>query len=164
MAYKDEYEVARLYTDGRFHEKLAQEFEGKAGLRFHLAPPIFGKRDVHGQPVKQAFGPWMMHGFRVLVALRKLRGTPFDIFGRTAERRQERRLIEDYRLAIEDVLARWKEVDANVALALARVPEQIRGYGHIKDASIGAARIRWEALARQLPLSLAASPSSAGTI
>lgn len=154
MAYKDEYEVARLYTDGRFQAQLAQAFEGKAKLRFHLAPPILGKRDVHGHPVKQRFGPWMLHGFRVLAALRRLRGTPLDLFGRTAERRTERQLIEEYRAAVEEVLARIEQVglDAvrDTGIALARLPEQIRGYGHVKEESLVQARVRGSKLAQEL--------------
>ncbi|TAJ56318.1 indolepyruvate ferredoxin oxidoreductase family protein [Variovorax sp.] len=150
MAYKDEYEVARLYTDGAFMKKLQQEFEGTPKLRFHLAPPILGQRDAQGRPVKRAFGPWMLQGFRVLAALRRLRGTAFDPFGRTEERRTERRLIEEYRAGIEDILARWDEVDADTALALAKLPEQIRGYGHVKEASIAAAQVRRDALRARL--------------
>ena len=150
MAYKDEYEVARLYTDGKFRAKLAQEFEGKPKLTFHLAPPIFGKRDPQGQPLKQAFGPWMMPVFRTLAALRRLRGTPMDFFGRTAERREERRLLEDYRTAVEEILSRWDEVNHVHALAIARLPEQIRGFGHVKEASIATARVRWKVLYERL--------------
>jgi indolepyruvate ferredoxin oxidoreductase len=154
MAYKDEYEVARLYTDGRFQAQLAQAFEGKAKLRFHLAPPILGQRDVHGHPVKQSFGPWMLHGLRVLAALRRLRGTPLDLFGRTAERRTERQLIEEYRAAVEEVLARIEQVGLDAVLdtgvALARLPEQIRGYGHVKEESLVQARVRWSKLMQAL--------------
>jgi indolepyruvate ferredoxin oxidoreductase len=148
MAYKDEYEVARLYTDGRFAEKLAREFEGTPRLRFHLAPPILGRRDAAGRPLKQAFGPWMWHVFRLLAALRRLRGTPFDLFGRTAERRQERRLAEDYRRTVEDILSAWGRgpIDFASALQLAKWPERIRGFGHVKDASIALARAREQAL------------------
>ena len=154
MAYKDEYEVARLYTDGSFEAKLAEAFEGKPKLSFHLAPPIFGKRDVHGRPVKQKFGSWMLPAFRALAAMRKLRGTPLDIFGRTVERRMERQLIEDYRKTMELVIARIGEVGLetarDTALALARLPEQIRGFGHIKEESVAGARVRREELTRQL--------------
>jgi indolepyruvate ferredoxin oxidoreductase len=154
MAYKDEYEVARLYTDGRFRAQLEEAFEGKPKLRFHLAPPIFGKRDALGQAVKQSFGPWMMKAFGVLAALRRLRGTPLDLFGRTAERRMERQLIDDYRDAIESVLARIEQVGLDAvrvpALAMAKLPEQIRGFGHIKEESVVQARVRWHALAQQI--------------
>jgi indolepyruvate ferredoxin oxidoreductase len=154
MAYKDEYEVARLYTDGSFQARLAEAFEGTPKLTFHLAPPIFGKRDAHGQPVKQKFGAWMLPAFRVLASMRRLRGTPLDVFGRTAERRMERQLVDDYRDAMEQAMARAGEVGLaatrDTALALARVPEQIRGFGHVKEESVVGARVRWAALARQL--------------
>jgi indolepyruvate ferredoxin oxidoreductase len=162
MAYKDEYEVARLYTDGKFRAKLAQEFEGKPKLTFHLAPPIFGKRDEQGRPLKQAFGPWMMPVFRMLAALRRLRGTPLDFFGRTAERREERRLVEDYRTAVEEILCRWHEVNLDHALAFARLPEQIRGFGHVKEASIATVRVRWKVLYERL-FQLTSAPDKAGS-
>ncbi|MET3391550.1 indolepyruvate ferredoxin oxidoreductase [Variovorax sp. 1140] len=150
MAYKDEYEVARLYTDKGFMEKLGEQFEGKPVLRFHLAPPVLGRRDAEGRALKTSFGPWMMGAFRVLAGLRGLRGTAFDIFGRTAERRMERQLIEDYRAMVEDVIARFGAVDFDTALSLARLPEQIRGFGHVKEESVVSARVRWAALAKQL--------------
>ena len=146
MAYKDEYEVARLYTDGRFREKLAQEFEGEANLRFHLAPPILGKRDAHGQPLKQAFGSWVFQVFRVLAALRPLRGTRLDVFGMTAERREERQLIVDYRQTMESVIGQLTPERLDTAVAMARVPEHIRGFGHVKQASIAVARARMKSL------------------
>jgi indolepyruvate ferredoxin oxidoreductase len=150
MAYKDEYEVARLYSDGRFAAQLAREFEGQPRLRFHLAPPLLGRRDAQGRPVKTTFGPWMQHMFRVLAKLRRLRGTPFDPFGRTAERRMERALIEDYRAMVEELLARWHALDIETALALAKLPEQIRGFGPVKEESVALARVRWQALRAQL--------------
>jgi indolepyruvate ferredoxin oxidoreductase len=153
MAYKDEYEVARLYTDKRFLAQLGEQFEGKPVLRFHLAPPVLGRRDAEGRAVKTSFGPWMMNAFRVLAKLRGLRGTALDVFGRTAERRMERQLIADYRAMVEDVLARFERaarIDFDTALALARLPEQIRGFGHVKEESVVSARVRWAALAKQL--------------
>ncbi|MGH6638369.1 MAG: indolepyruvate ferredoxin oxidoreductase family protein [Polaromonas sp.] len=150
MAYKDEYEVARLYTDGSFLKRLEQEFEGTPRLRFHLAPPTLGKRDDKGQPVKQPFGPWMWYVFKLLAPLRFLRGTAFDPFGRTAERRQERQMIADYRQLVTGLLERLDQVDYDTAVALARLPEQIRGFGHVKEASIDAARVRREALLAKL--------------
>jgi len=150
MAYKDEYEVARLYTDRGFMEKLGEQFEGKPVLRFHLAPPLLGRRDAEGRALKTSFGPWMMGAFRVLAGLRGLRGTAFDVFGRTAERRMERQLIEDYRAMVEDLLARFDAIDFDTALSLARLPEQIRGFGHVKLESVVSARVRWDALAKQL--------------
>jgi len=150
MAYKDEYEVARLYADPRFMEKLGEQFEGKPVLRFHLAPPVLGRRDAEGRAVKTSFGPWMLGAFRVLAKLRGLRGTALDPFGRTAERRMERQLVADYRAMVEDLLARFERIDFDTALSLARLPEQIRGFGHVKEESIVSARVRWEMLRGQL--------------
>ncbi|MGH6631354.1 MAG: DUF6537 domain-containing protein, partial [Burkholderiales bacterium] len=139
-----------LYTDGSFMKRLEQEFEGTPRLRFHLAPPTLGKRDDKGQPVKQPFGPWMWYVFKLLAPLRFLRGTAFDPFGRTAERRQERQMIADYRQLVTGLLERLDQVDYDTAVALARLPEQIRGFGHVKEASIDAARVRREALLAKL--------------
>ena len=150
MACKDEYEVARLYSDGRFAERLKQEFEGKPRLTFHLAPPLLGKRGADGRAVKQAFGPWMLHAFKVLAKLRFLRGTALDLFSRTEERRQERQLLADYRAFIEQLLPRLAQVDFDTALALARLPEQIRGFGHVKEESMRAAAVRREELMHRL--------------
>ena len=146
MAYKDEYEVARLYSDGAFLQRLSQEFEGRPRLQFLLAPPILGRRDAQGRPVKMRFGPWMLTVFRGLARLRRLRGTRFDPFGRTEERRMERQLIAEYRQTIEALLPRLAGVDADSALALARLPEQIRGFGHVKLDSVRAAAVRRAAL------------------
>src|SRR5690606_26066747 len=96
MAVKDEYEVARLYTDGSFKRQLASQFQSYDRLEFHLAPPILGRRDADGKPRKSTFGPWMMKGFRLLAALKGLRGTALDVFGYSAERRAERALLADY--------------------------------------------------------------------
>ena len=105
MAYKDEYEVARLYTQPDFAQRLSATFEGDYTLKFHLAPPVLAKPDpVTGVPRKRAFGPWMMSAFKVLAKLRGLRGTAFDFFGRTEERRLERQLIVDYERTIDELL------------------------------------------------------------
>jgi indolepyruvate ferredoxin oxidoreductase len=149
MAYKDEYEVARLYTDGRFRDRLAQEFEGRPVLRFHLAPPILGRKDRQGRPIKSTFGPWLFPCLRLLAALRRLRGTPLDIFGLSAERRGERKLIDAYRDSIEMVIDRLDAVNIETAIALAHIPEQIRGFGHVKLESVAAAQVRRDALARE---------------
>jgi indolepyruvate ferredoxin oxidoreductase len=137
MAYKDEYEVARLYTDGSFAKKLSEKFDGDFTLKFHLAPPILARRDkATGHLQKQEFGGWMIHAFRWLAKLKFLRGTAFDPFGRSAERKTERRLIEDYLDMIDQRIAALKAGQIPLLARLARVPETIRGYGHIKDASI----------------------------
>ncbi|MGE0500477.1 MAG: indolepyruvate ferredoxin oxidoreductase family protein [Rhizobiaceae bacterium] len=139
MAIKDEYEVARLYTDGSFAKQLEREFSGFDRLEFHLAPPVLGRTGSDGLPRKSSFGPWMMRGFRVLAAIRGLRGTVFDVFGRTAERRMERRLLADYQGDL-DMLAGSMTVDRlEAAVALASIPSLIRGYGHVKEAAAGKA-------------------------
>jgi indolepyruvate ferredoxin oxidoreductase len=142
MAYKDEYEVARLYTDGAFLKQISQQFEGDWKLNFHLAPPTFSKRDDKGHLVKRSFGPWMLKAFAVLSKARFLRGTPFDPFGRTAERRMERALIQEYRETIGGLLPRLGRGNLDIAVALAEVPADIRGYGHIKDAAVEKAAAR----------------------
>ena len=134
MAYKDEYEVARLYTDGTFVKEVAQRFTGDYKLRFHLAPPLLGRVDEHsGEPVKTEFGPWMMQAFKVLAWMKFLRGGAFDIFGRTEERRRERQMIGDYEALIDTVLDGLNASNHDVAVDLAAVPEHIRGYGHVKE-------------------------------
>jgi indolepyruvate ferredoxin oxidoreductase len=158
MAYKDEYEVARLHSDGRLIKKLSQEFEGNPRLCFHLSPPLLGKRDAAGKPSKVAFGAWMLPAFGVLAKLRFLRGTAFDPFGYTEERRQERRLVAEYKQLIEELLQKFETADFNVALNLVRLPEQIRGFGHVKQAALDAAKIRRQALRDRLFTANAAVP------
>ena len=134
MAYKDEYEVARLYTDGAFRERLAASFEGDLRLTFHLAPPLLSRRDpVTGELRKRTFGPWMWRLLGLVAKMRFLRGTPFDPFGHTAERRMERRLIEEYFEAVDELLAGLRPENLDLAVELASVPERIRGYGHVKE-------------------------------
>jgi indolepyruvate ferredoxin oxidoreductase len=141
MAYKDEYEVARLYTDGSFAKKLAEKFDGDYQLKFYLAPPIFARRDeATGRLQKKEYGGWMIHAFRVLARLKFLRGTAFDPFGRTAERKTERKLIEEYVAMLDQRLAGLKPEQISLLAKLARIPETIRGYGHIKEESIRKAR------------------------
>ncbi|MCD0505589.1 indolepyruvate ferredoxin oxidoreductase family protein [Bordetella petrii] len=136
MAYKDEYEVARLYTDGEFMKQLHARFEGDWKLRLHLAPPLLARRDAQGRLVKRAYGPGMLKAFGVLARLRFLRGTPLDIFGYTAERRAERALVETYREDLLAILPKLNRGNLDRAVALASVPETIRGYGHIKEAAM----------------------------
>lgn len=146
MAYKDEYEVARLYTSGDFKRKLEQQFDGDYKLHFHLAPPLLAKRDAQGRLQKQEFGPWVFTAFKLLAKLRGLRGGALDIFGYTEERKGERRLIDEYEKTIGGLLG---ELDSgNVALAaeIAAIPEQIRGYGHVKEAHLHKAKEREAAL------------------
>ncbi len=150
MAYKDEYEVARLYSDGEFRRKLDSQFTGDFELRFNLAPPMLGKRDPHtGLPVKQEFGPWIMTAFGWLAHLRFLRGTAFDPFGRTAERRQERADIEEYSRLLDTLMAGLNEDNYPVALELARSAAKLRGFGHIKDRNRAELAVRQEELLRE---------------
>src|SRR5690606_22057388 len=143
LAYKDEYEVARLYTSGDFLAQLQRQFEGKPKLKIHLAPPLFAERDVHtGQLKKRAYGPWMLRAMKHLARFRRLRGTPFDPFGYSAERRLERRLIAEYEAVIEEVLGALGPDNYDVAVALARLPEQIRGFGHVKERHLKLAKQR----------------------
>jgi indolepyruvate ferredoxin oxidoreductase len=142
MAYKDEYEVARLYADPAFMEKVNAQFEGDFSLKFHLAPPLWSKRDSQGHLVKRQFGSWTLAVFRILAKLRGLRGTPLDVFGRTAERRMERALIGQYEQTIRMLLPKLDAKTLSAAVALASVPEEIRGYGHVKEASVESARLK----------------------
>ncbi|MEA2833752.1 MAG: indolepyruvate ferredoxin oxidoreductase, partial [Methylobacteriaceae bacterium] len=132
MAYKDEYEVARLYTDGSFAKQIAATFEGDMRMEVHLAPPILGRKDDKGHPKKTTFGPWMFKAFGLLARFRFLRGTPLDIFGYSEERRTERKLIADYEALIEEIMARLSPEKHAIAVALASIPEKIRGFGHVK--------------------------------
>ena len=143
LAYKDEYEVARLYTDPSFRRRLEQTFEGDYTLEFHLAPPLLSKTDPNsGEPMKKGYGPWMMKVFERLARLRRLRGTALDVFGYTAERRMERALIRDYEQTVAMLLDGLTTENHATAVALASVPDQIRGFGHVKAASVEAARAR----------------------
>ena len=141
MAYKDEYEVARLYSDGSFAQSVAAKFKGDYEIRHHLAPPLLAQRDPEtGHLQKQEYGPWMMRAFSVLAKLKGLRGTAFDPFGRTAERRMERRLITDYRGTIAAILPGLKAANLDLAVEIASVPEGIRGYGHVKERHVADAK------------------------
>ncbi len=135
MAIKDEYEVARLYTDGSFAKQISKEFQSFDRLEFHLAPPILGRKGTDGKPRKSSFGPWMMKGFRLLAALKGLRGTAFDVFGYSDERRFERELLAQYEQDLDLISSRLSPDKIEAAAALASVPSLIRGYGHVKRAS-----------------------------
>ncbi|UTY56819.1 indolepyruvate ferredoxin oxidoreductase family protein [Massilia sp. erpn] len=140
MAYKDEYEVARLHSDPAFREKIASMFEGDYKLKFHLAPPLLAKHDKEGHLVKQEFGPWMMKAFTVLARFKGLRGTALDVFGYTAERKMERALIGAYRQTVSALLSKLTAENLATAVAIARIPEDIRGYGHVKERHLKAAK------------------------
>ncbi len=136
MTYKDEYEVARLYTDGTFIEKLKQQFDGTLGLTFHLAQPLFSKKNTQGNLVKSAYGSWVWQALRVLAKLKRLRGTKLDPFGWTAERRMERQLIVEYRKLIQTLLDSLNADNVSQATEIAELALHIRGFGHVKDAAI----------------------------
>ncbi len=140
MAVKDEYEVARLYTDGAFLRQVRSQFEGDLKFEFHLAPPILGRTDEQGRPMKTSFGPWMMSLMKVLASLKGLRGTVFDVFGHTHERRTERKLIGDYESLVDEILRGLTPDNHAVAVALASIPEKIRGFGHVKERHLAAAK------------------------
>jgi indolepyruvate ferredoxin oxidoreductase len=152
MAYKDEYEVARLYTDGTFLKQVANDLGGdKLRFEFHMAPPLLAKTDpATGELRKMSFGPWMMSAFKVLAKLKFLRGTPLDVFGRTEERKTERKLITDYEAILEEVLSRLNAGNHALAVGLAAIPEKIRGFGHVKARHLAAAKADEAALLEQL--------------
>jgi indolepyruvate ferredoxin oxidoreductase len=143
MAYKDEYEVARLYSDGEFQKKLAAQFEGDYKLTFHLAPPLFAERDPQtGQLKKREYGAWVLTLFGFLASLKRLRGTRFDVFGYTEERRMERRLIDEYRETVESLLGTLGQDNHALAVQIAALPETMRGFGHIKEKNVKATKER----------------------
>ncbi|MBN9436619.1 indolepyruvate ferredoxin oxidoreductase family protein [Bosea sp. (in: a-proteobacteria)] len=147
MAYKDEYEVARLYSDGAFRRQLAATFEPdsasgeKLRLEFHLAPPLLAKADPNtGLPRKLSFGPWMMGAFGLLSKLKGLRGTAFDVFGYTQERKTERKLVADYEALLSEILTKLAPENHALCVALAAIPEKIRGFGHVKERHLKQAK------------------------
>ena len=152
MAYKDEYEVARLYTGSAFRRQLEETFEGDYSVSFNLAPPLFSKKDASGHLVKRRYGSWMMVAFGGLSRLRFLRGTVFDVFGYAEERRTERQLATDYRASISSALPALGLGDdgARLLLALALLPERIRGFGHVKLANLQKAEEEKRTLLSQL--------------
>jgi indolepyruvate ferredoxin oxidoreductase len=151
MAYKDEYEVARLFTDGSFEKQVENEFDGKnLRFEFHLAPPILARRDKNtGLPRKMSFGPWLLPAFRLLAKLKFLRGTPLDLFGRSPEREIERGLIANYETMLDEVLAKLTPDNHHLAIGLAVIPEKIRGFGHVKQQHLAAAKADEAALLEQ---------------
>ena len=146
MAYKDEYEVARLHTDRSFLGRVGAMFEGDFKLHYHLAPPLIALKNERGELQKKAFGPWMQTAFRLLAPLKVLRGTPLDPFGRTEERRIERALIAEYRASLEEVLLALNAGNHAKAVEIARIPEAIKGYGHVKARHLAVVRPQWAAL------------------
>ncbi len=147
MAYKDEYEVARLYCDPAFRQKLDEQFEGDYSLRFNLAPPLLARKDrVTGRPRKMEFGPWLLPLFGLLKRLRFLRGTPFDPFGRTPERKMERELISEYEQTVAELLQTLDHENYPLAIEIAGLPEQVRGYGYIKTENVARTRAKLQSL------------------
>ena len=146
MAYKDEYEVARLHVDTGFRERIAAQFEGDFRLRYHLAPPVIARRNAAGELQKSSFGPWMASAFRLLAGCKGLRGSVLDPFGRTDERRAERALIDEYRDTVDELLGGLDAGNLALATEIARLPEDIRGYGHVKNRHLAKVRPKWAAL------------------
>jgi indolepyruvate ferredoxin oxidoreductase len=147
MAYKDEYEVARLYSHPDFLASIEARFEGDYELRFNLAPPLFSKRDPHtGHLLKREYGPWMLRAFALLAPLKRLRGTALDVFGYTAERRRERQDISAYEQLVDTLRPRFADADYATLRELLALPLQLRGFGHVKDAN----RAQLDARRRQL--------------
>jgi indolepyruvate ferredoxin oxidoreductase len=137
MAYKDEFEVARLYTSGECEKRVRETFDGDYTIAFNLAPPLLAKKDpVTGHLKKAEYGPWIFTAFKWLARLRKHRGAWWDVFSRTAERRMERQLIEDYRASINELLKTLDRDNLELAVEIAELPEQIRGYAHVKEAHL----------------------------
>ncbi len=149
MAYKDEYEVARLHTDPAFLAKIESMFEGDYKLVHHLAPPLTAQRNDKGELVKKAYGPWMRKAFGLLARLKGLRGGALDLFARTEERRTESALIQQYRDCIDELLRTLSAERLPLAAEIARIPEEIRGYGHVKERHLKAARAKWDGLMAQ---------------
>jgi len=143
LAYKDEYEVARLYADPAFMQKIRSQFEGDYKLHFHLAPPLLAKRDrTTAELRKSEYGTWVFTAFKLLAKLRGLRGTPLDVFGYTRERQTERRLIGEYEATVEELIGKLNVDNHALAVKIASIPEEIRGYGHIKERSLALAKTR----------------------
>jgi len=150
MATKDEFEVARLYTETDFMQKIAHDFEGDYALEFHLAPPLLARIDPNtGRPQKRIFGSWMFNVFKLLAKLRFLRGSAFDIFSRSAERRSERALLAHYMQLIQRLSTELQTGNHAFALELARLPEQIRGFGPVKEAAMQQVQQKEDALLRE---------------
>jgi len=151
LAIKDEYEVARLYASPAFRESLAAQFSETPKLTFHLAPPLLARVDpANGHAQKRAFGPWIMTAFRLLAPMRVLRGTWLDPFAHTEERRAERRLIGEYEEAVAKIIRLLSPQNLKTSVELALLPEQIRGFGHVKMENLRNAKVRWTTLLQQL--------------
>jgi indolepyruvate ferredoxin oxidoreductase len=149
MAYKDEYEVARLHAESGFREQVAAQFEGDFRIHYHLAPPLVAKRNAKGELLKAKYGPATIHLLRLLAKLRGLRGTALDVFGRTEERRTERALIEEYRQTVLELVERLQPGNHALAVEIAALPQKIRGFGHVKARNLAEVRPQWRELMQQ---------------
>jgi indolepyruvate ferredoxin oxidoreductase len=145
MAYKDEYEVARLHNDPQFRQRIGAMFEGNYRVHYHLAPPLFAKKNDKGQLQKQKMGAWMAYAFRILAPMKFLRGTALDPFGYTHERKEERALVGEYRAAVQAMVTQLSANNLDEALAFAKLPEGIRGFGHVKARHLAQVRPQWDA-------------------
>lgn len=145
MAYKDEYEVARLYSHPDFKRRLEDQFEGDYQVHFHLAPPLFSQKNDRGELIKKTYGPGMMSLFKILSRFKFLRGTPLDLFGYTSERRMERRLIKEYVRMIDRILETVKPENLSQMLQIAELPQKIRGFGHVKKANYDKVKVQMDA-------------------
>jgi indolepyruvate ferredoxin oxidoreductase len=151
LAYKDEYEVARLFADPAFEQALSEQFEARGKLEFHLAPPLIARRDATtGEPRKMRFGRWMLSVFRLLAKGKRLRGTRWDPLGYTHERRLERQTIADYEKVLDEIAERLSPATHATAVALASLPLEIRGFGHVKERNLKLAKDREAALLAEL--------------
>jgi indolepyruvate ferredoxin oxidoreductase len=151
LAYKDEYEVARLYSDGSFEKLMRDQFEGEFKFNFNLAPPILASGvDALGRPKKRAFGAWMLGVFRVMAKFRFLRGTALDVFGYSADRKLERDLIAGYEKDVATVLGLLSQANHDIAVEILSLPDRIRGYGPVKEKAVKDAKARYEQLAADL--------------
>jgi indolepyruvate ferredoxin oxidoreductase len=150
MAYKDEYEVARLHADPAFREQIALQFDGDYKLAFHLAPPLLArKKPGSSVPAKMSFGPWLLPAFGVLARFKGLRGTAFDPFGYTGERKAERALRDRYLAFARELASGLRADNREAALKLAQLPDQVRGYGHIKQAAMDKFDKQWTELSHR---------------
>ncbi len=137
----NKYEVARLFTDGRFERQLRDQFENIETVHLHLAPPLFARIDPDtGRPLKRRFGPWITPLLRLLAKGKRLRGTPFDIFGHTTERRTDRALVATYEADLDHIIERLSLANHDAAIALARWPMEVRGYGIVRNDAIARAK------------------------
>jgi indolepyruvate ferredoxin oxidoreductase len=146
LAIKDEWEVARLYTDGSFEASMKAQFENWNSLSFHMAPPLLSRPGKDGRARKVELGGWLFKGLQIMARLRSLRGSRIDVFNMTAERRMERQLITDYEALIDELLAHLSADKLDLAVKLASLPEKIRGYGHVKLANVVSTRAQWSDL------------------